>query len=344
MRSVGGAETKRHILVDGGNLAHRAYFGYVESDARAGKSPKTAKGLPVGVTYGAISLLGDWLGEMTPPATISVFFDGVSKFRKTLYPEYKSSRVGGPQQVRLVTQDGGPTLPMRDGYVASSDVGALAHVLSLLGCDVYHDPDEECDDLISTFCIANPDTVRVIVSDDKDFFQLLSDPRVVVFRPSSQRGSRFLDAEASTRSWASKSGGRHPAIPPTHVRMFKSLCGDPSDDIPGVRLLRKRVAAGVCHLPTVDDVLASGFPGFSGSERQNTMDQAAAIRRNFELVGMKTDANLSTAKFGPDQDLDLAKEILSIDLGLNVDVLPFSRVRRLPTKTGPIGPPAWFDI
>ena len=233
---------------------------------------------------------------------------------------------------------------MRAGYVAVSDTAALAHILSRLGCDTFYTPDEECDDLISSFCFLNQETIRTIISDDKDFFQLLTDPRITIFRPSGKQGFRFLDSEASTKYWGTMNGGKHPEIPPSNVRMFKSLCGDSSDDISGVHLLRKKIAANVCHLSTVDDVLASGFPGFSASEKSKTLESIERLKRNFELVGMRTDIQVSDTKFGPSRDQDLAKEILSEDLGVYVDTLPFSRIRKTPQLMQPLGPPEWLDI
>ncbi len=224
MRKIGGLETRRNILVDGNNLIHRAYFAWVESRAREGLPPLVApkSKYPTGILEGSFSMLSSWLCSMNEPTRVSVFFDGVPKRRLELDPSYKGDRDFADRGLKL--SDPSKTgvrhpICLRDGFEAGCEIDVLAHLFSLLDCDVYHDPDEEADDLIASFIKIRPDEMHVIVSDDKDFFQLLVNPRVVIYRPGS-KDERFFDAEKATNHWKKFGGGSHLAVPVSQVRMF----------------------------------------------------------------------------------------------------------------------------
>jgi DNA polymerase-1 len=337
VRSIGGAETKRHVLVDGNNLLQRAYYVHIEARIKDGRPLLSGpKGYPTGIIYGFLSFLSSWLYEMQPVSSVQVFFDGAPSRRRVLDPTYKMNRDESKHNLRLGSADTVKVpLTLRDGYEAESDIAVLSHLLQLLGCDIYHNNGEEADDLIATFCKQKEGSVRIVVSDDKDFFQLLTDPRVVLFRPGS-REHRFVDAEASAEVWGRLLKGKHPKVPCGQVRMFKTLCGDSSDGIVGVPLLRKRTAMTVCHLPTPDDVFASGMPAFSNSERNKTLEAQDRVRLNWQLVGLVDDLDLSQSLHAASPNYQLAVDICREDLlMIGIDLGPFR-----PAQTKSVeGPP-----
>jgi len=325
MRRVGGAEVHRHVLVDGNNLVHRANAVYVDARLSDGRPLLCGpKGYPTGVIYGALSFLATWLYDLNA-TRISVFFDGVPRRRLAMDPKYKD-REPSKNGLKLVDPSGtGVRFPLqlRDGYSATCEVDVFSHLLQLLGCDVYFDPDEEADDLIATFVKQNPEFINIIVSDDKDFFQLLTNPRVVIYRPGGQ-DQRFVDAEAAEAHWAKYNKGKHPRVPVSQVRMFKSLCGDTSDNIPGVERLRKKVAITLCHHPDIDSLYASGLPGVSDAERQKMLEMRERVALNYLLVGLIDDLDLSKAIRHAAPDHLLAGDICREDLHMTkLDLKPY---------------------
>lgn len=326
MRTVGGVETRRNVLVDGNNLIHRAYFAYCESRVREGLDPLTSnQGYPTGVIYGSLSMLTGWLYEIENPSGISVFFDGVPKRRIEIDPNYKKDRDFTERGLKMSdpSKSGRKPKKLVDGYEAECEIDILAHILGLAGCQVYHDAEEEADDLIASFVKSHADEVNIIVSDDKDFFQLLTNPRVIIYRPGGKDG-RFYDAEKAEQHWARLNKGKHPAVPVGSVRMFKSLCGDSSDGIVGIERLRKKVAVPLCYLASVDQLYASGFPDWSQSEKEKALFLRNRIRINYELVGFHDDVELEKSRRKVDKDLPMAKLILTDDLNINgIDLFPF---------------------
>lgn len=347
MRRVGGAEVQRHVLVDGNNLAHRAFFSYVESRLSSGQPLLcSADGYPTGIVYGSLMMLTSWLRDVGDATRVSIFFDGYSRRRKAMDPSYKANREAAADRgLKLAPSSHSlPAKRLASGHEVLSEVDALAHVLHLLGCDVYHHPEEEADDLIASYCRQNPGQIRIIMSSDKDFFQLLQDPRVVCYVPGSE-GDRLFDAERATQYWTKFQKGKHPPVPPTHVRMFKAMCGDSSDNVVGIDRLRKKVVLPLCHLSSVDDVVATGLPGFSDEERRKFTEGLDRLRVNYSLVGMYDDIDLGPCVTSGRADFALAREVLSCDLSIqSVDTSCF-RVGGNSPPPIPAGIPSesWLD-
>lgn len=309
MRSIGGSEVKRNILVDGNNLIYRAYYAFVEKRLKEGKPVLCSpNGFPTGVIYGFLSMLSSWIHDISSPTSISIFFDGVPSRRLSLNPEYKAGREG----IRLNVAK---SIELQDGRKIHGEIELLTIILRLLGCDIYHNPKEEADDLIASYIQSKPNEIHVIISADKDFFQLLINPRVVCYIPGVD-GNRFFDAERSGQYWAKLNKGNHPVVPPTHVRMFKALCGDSSDSIQGVERLRKKVAVHLCHHTSVDDLYSTGFPGFSITEKEKTISARNRIHINYDLVGLNGEIELLECFRSGSTDIASAKDICRENLGM----------------------------
>ena len=303
---------KRHILIDGNNLLHRAFHVFVAGDGAPRLSSDS--GYPTGMIYGPLSMLADWMPTLGRFDAVHFFRDGVPSRRRAMDPEYKRRE---PDRVVLGDLPDRGTM-LSDGFEAKSEVDVLLHVLQLLGVSMYADSGEEADDLIASFIKRHPDDVHVIISSDKDFFQLLSNPRVVIYRPGSN-GPRLLDAEGAEKHWATLNGGKHPPIPSESVRMFKSLCGDPSDNVPGVPRLRKKVVdSAIVGRDSVDKLAAAGWPGFSDTERSRAQEMIDRVRLNWRLVGLIDDLSVEPVR-GAQPNPDAAAAVLR-DLSVRLDM------------------------
>jgi len=306
----------RYVLVDGNNLLYRAYYVFVSLREKNGEPPLTSdKGYPTGLIYGSLSMLSDWIGAISRPTKVVLFLDGIPKRRLAMDPEYKLRDDGSPSKLR------GPDLPLTllDGHESPHDLDVLAHIMRLMGVDVYHDAEEEADDLIASFIHSRPDDMHVIISSDRDFYQILAD-NVILYRPGVE-GKRFFDVERATEDMERMI--KFP-LPPSHMRMFKSLVGDPSDNIPGIPRLRKKVAASVCHHPDLASIYAAGLPGFSKAEREKAESLRHRVELNFQLVGMNSHLELSTSLKPSLDDFDLGLRILREDLQVRgIDIHAF---------------------
>lgn len=289
MRRIGGAETSRNVLVDFKNVYYRAYYSYVIGAHREGIPLfEQHSGLNLRLIFGFIELLSTWLHEIENPTRIILFLDGSPSRRIALDPLYKQDRRSTNK-----TKEGDPPLntaasfTFPDGMVVSGEIEFLTKILRLCGCDAYYGSGEESDDLIASFVKKNPGEVHVIVSDDKDFFQLV-EGRTVVFRPGS-KSKKFLDAEGVASCMLDL---YKIPVPPKHIRMFKTLTGDSSDGIVGIHRLRKKNAVALFECPDLEAVFASGLPGLSEREKLTTHATRERLELNYKLVSFYDDIDL----------------------------------------------------
>lgn len=294
---------RTNVLVDGNNLLHRASAIFVEGTPDPLRS---SSGYPTGLIYGFLSMLAEWVPSISSPSRMDVFFDGVPRRRIAADPTYKQKEEGA-------LRFSGSSIVLSDGYEATDDFDVLRHVLGLLGADVYRHPDEEADDLIASYIASRPDDLHVVISSDRDFYQLLGTGRVVLYRPGVP-GNRFFDAERAAEDLEKRYGA---PLSPSNIRMFKALTGDPSDGIVGVPRLRKKVAASVSSHPSVDSLFDSGLPGFSPAEKEKTLGLRDRISLNWDLIGLRGDIDLASSRTPGAYDHAAASLVLKKDLDIH---------------------------
>src|SRR6185295_1670112 len=139
------------------------------------------------------------------PRYLAVAFDLAGPtFRHEAYADYKANRPETPQD--LIVQ-----------------IPFVKQVCGILGVRVIESEGYEADDLIATLTDRGRKDGRpvVIVATDKDLLQLVGDG-VLVYNPVHDE---LLDDDGVERVFGVK---------PSQVRDVLSLCGDASDNIPGV--------------------------------------------------------------------------------------------------------------
>lgn len=205
---------RKLILIDGNALLHRAYHAYPPLT--------TPKGELINAVYGFSSLLLSVLEKLSPTHCAVAWDVKGPTFRKKEYAEYKANR--GPMDEDLVSQiertkEVVQTLNIPqfgiEGYEADDIIGTLSRMAS----------DEPSED----------DTQVVIVTGDRDAVQLIDGKRVVVFLPIQNHHSQSVvfDEEKVMEVYG---------IKPKQIIDLKSLMGDASDNIPGVKGVGKVTA------------------------------------------------------------------------------------------------------
>lgn len=207
------------ILVDGHSLAFRAYFAFAKG--RDG-GLRTKSGIPTSVAYGFLKALLEVM-ETEQPQYVAIAFDmGEKTFRHEADTTYKAGRPDVPEDF----------LP---------DLANLQELLAVLNLPVLTAPGYEADDIIGTLARrASNNGFRVkILSGDRDLFQLIDpDETIKVLYLSSTFGKGTPPPkEFGIQEVKAKLG-----VLPSQVVDFKALCGDSSDNIPGVRGIGEKTA------------------------------------------------------------------------------------------------------
>lgn len=189
----------RLLLIDGSNLARRNYHG---------QNLTTFTGIRTGCIYGTIASLIMLTGKY-PGDKVYVVWDapGGSSYRKTLFPAYKGTR--GPAEADYI-----------------EDSSNLKQLLEAMGVTQIEQDGIEADDIIG-YLSHEAEGEVIIVSNDKDFFQLINQ-RIKVWSPHIMDFIPYIDGkipikEASKIIW----------LYPHQVPDYKALVGDKSDNIPG---------------------------------------------------------------------------------------------------------------
>jgi DNA polymerase-1 len=208
------------ILVDGHSLAFRSYFAFAKG--RDG-GLRTKAGIPTSVCFGFIKCLLEVIATQQPQA-IAVAFDlALPTFRHEADDTYKAGRAETPEDF----------IP---------DLENLYELLQSLNLPILTAPGYEADDVLGTLAQkAATSGYRVkILSGDRDLFQLIdADKEITVlnFTPEALKRSTNSIAEFRAEEVKEKLG-----VLPTQIVDFKALCGDKSDNIPGVKGIGEKTA------------------------------------------------------------------------------------------------------
>jgi len=199
------------VLIDGHALVFRAYHAFPPLT--------TSDGELVNAVYGFSRILLKVIQDLKPKYIVVAFDMGKPTFRHTAFAGYKAQRKETPTD--LISQ-----------------LGRVKDVVQALNIPIFGVEGYEADDVIGTIAHAVHDkTKAIIVTGDKDAFQLVEDNKVTVYMPPRQRE----DAKEYNEEDVEEKMG----IPPSLIVDYKALSGDPSDNIPGVQGVGPKTAVNL---------------------------------------------------------------------------------------------------
>ncbi|MDD5039620.1 MAG: DNA polymerase I [Patescibacteria group bacterium] len=192
---------KTFVVIDANALLHRSFHALPPL--------ATKKGQLVNAVYGFLTVLFKVLKEFKPAYVAAAFDKKKKTFRHEEYAEYKAGRVAAPDEFYA-------QIP-----IAKQALGAL-HVR------VFEKDGFEADDIIGTLAADNEKRglKTVIVTGDKDTFQLISDKTTVYTLRKGVSDTITYDIKAFAERYG---------LAPEQMVDLKAIAGDPSDNIPGVR-------------------------------------------------------------------------------------------------------------
>jgi DNA polymerase-1 len=248
------------LIIDGDNLAHRAYHSMP-------KSLKSADGRPINAIIGWTNMLVT-LWENEQPRSVYVAWDtlGVETYRHKLWPGYQAGRVFDNAILRQL--DALPLLAASFGFGVGKQAGY------------------EADDFMAAAAIA--ETRRggqsLLLTTDRDAYQLVSDS-VTVLAPRA--GVRDL-VRVGPQQVVERFG-----VLPEQVPDFKALAGDASDNIPGAKGIGPKAAASLLlKYGTLEAVLEARSDTIS----PEVAEQLRAFKR---ITSMQADVDVKLPETAP---------------------------------------------
>jgi len=248
------------LLLDGMSLAFRAYFALPDTLA-------TSTGVVTNAVHGFTSMLVYLIREHHPTALAVAFDAPGATFRDEILEDYKAGRAETP-------------------WLLPPQFDMIRDVMTALAIPVVEAPGFEADDVIATLATeaAARQTEVVIVTGDRDSFQLVQDPYVRVLY--NKRGVSDY-ALYDEKGIFDRCG-----VPPTQYVLLASLRGDPSDNLPGIPGVGEKTAAKLLTKYGDLDGIFSHLDEQTPKLRENLTENEELARSNARIIPLVLDVPL----------------------------------------------------
>lgn len=251
------------LMIDGNSIVNRAFYGIRMLNA--------PDGTPTNAVYGFITILQRLLEEEQPDGVCVAFDLKGPTFRHLQYEGYKAQRKGMPEELAV-------QMPI------------LKSVLDAMGILRVEQEGLEADDLLGTMSrlAEREGHESVIVTGDKDSFQLISD-QTRVLHVKTRLG------QTETISYTPERFEEEYGFAPMKMIDLKALMGDASDNIPGVPGVGEKTALDLLHrFGSVADIYKDlETLDIRDSLRKKLAAGAESAKMSFDLATIITDADIS---------------------------------------------------
>ena len=252
---------KKLFLIDGHALIFKMYYAFLRHPMI------NSKGADMSVLFGFTKYVLELI-EKEKPTHLAIAFDPPGgTFRHEMYPEYKGTRSETPQLIidsleplcELCRAMDFPVLMVK-GFEADDVIGSMAKRAEKEGFTVY------------------------MVTPDKDYGQLISE-NILQYKPGkSGSDNEIIDA--------AKVCEKYNISTPEQVIEILTICGDASDNVPGVKGVGE-VGAGklISKFGTVEEIYRH-LDELTPKQREAFVSSEGHIMLSHELVTIKTDIAL----------------------------------------------------
>ena len=243
------------VLIDGNSLINRAFYATPPLSTKDGK--------PTNAVYAFINMLIKIIGDIKPEHILVAFDRKEPTFRHGLFAEYKGTRKPMPEDLR-------------------PQIDLLKEVLDVLGIARYEIPSIEADDIIGS-AAKKFDKETIIITGDKDSFQLVDDTTSVYF---TRKGISELEV-FSNENFNEKMG-----INPIQIIDLKSMMGDSSDNIPGIAGVGEKTALSLVQTYGSLENLYENIGELKGKLKEKVESSKDVAFLSKTLATIKTDVEL----------------------------------------------------
>ena len=256
----------RLLVIDGNSIANRAFYGI--------KLLTTKDGRYTNAIFGFLNIMNSLLRECEPDEVAVAFDLKHPTFRHEMYDGYKGTRHAMPDEL-------------------AQQMPILKELLTDLGYRQVSAKGWEADDILGTLaaaCEARSDDC-FLATGDRDSLQLVSETTTVLLATSAMGRSKTetMDLDAIHEKYG---------IEPKQLIEVKSLMGDTSDNIPGVKGIGEKTAMTlVKNFGTLDSVYDHlDSPIIKPRQRENLLACREDAYLSHTLGTIRTDAPIDTAE------------------------------------------------
>ncbi len=234
------------------SLAFRAFYALSTDIA-------TSEGIVTNALHGFASMLNTLIKSQTPRALVVAFDLPGGTFRDGMAIDYKGGRAETPAEL-------------------DHQFDLIRNFCEVLGIPVIGVPGFEADDVLATLATWGRDNgiPTVVVTGDRDSFQLVEDPYVRVLY--NKRGVSDYDLYDEAGIFA------RCGVEPARYPMLAALRGDPSDNLPGVPGVGEKTAAKLLAEYPDFDAIFGATASMTPKLRENMEAHENLARSNLEVM------------------------------------------------------------
>lgn len=246
------------MALDGNSLAYRAFFALPTDMV-------TASGQVTNSVYGFTSMLLTLLRDHKPNGVIVVFDRKEKTFRHEAAPEYKAQRETQPD-------------------ILYQQLDLIRELLNTMGVVAIDAAGFEGDDLIATIAekAEKAGDDLIIVTGDRDNYQLVSDPHIRVLYNKRGVSDYALYDEAGILE--------RTGVTPKQYADYAALRGDPSDNLDGVPGVGEKTAAKLIVKYSTLENIFNHADEQTPKLKQALIDNRERVTRNAKLMVLRRDA------------------------------------------------------
>lgn len=251
--------SSRLIIVDISSFIFRAHFAI--------RPMHTPSGTPVNAVYGVLTMMMKLLNSHTPSHIILARDLSGGSFRNEIYPEYKANRGAPPEE--LV-----PQFTLIEQLIQKMEIPSYSMV------------NYEADDIIGSLAVQFKDQFDeiLIASGDKDLMQFV-DEKV-----------KMLDT-MKDKTYGPKEVFEKMGVHPNQIVDYLSLVGDSSDNIPGVKGIGAKGAAGLLTEYSSLDSIIENIESLSNKRAKTALlKDIESAHLSKKLVTIPTDLKMNINK------------------------------------------------
>ena len=297
------------LLLDSASLWYRAFYGLPQSMV----SPS---GQPVNAIRGYLDSIARMAVTYQPDRIVACLDgDWRPSWRTDLIPEYKANRI------EEESDDGSLSDAAEELEILEAQVPVIMEVLDAIGIPLIGIDDYEADDVIATLSVREPGPT-IIVTGDRDLFQLVDDERKVKVAYIAKGISQH---ELVDLKWIKNKY----EIPGDRYALFATFRGDPSDGLPGARGIGPKGAATIANsFSTIEEVIEAANNSnskLSASLQKKILESAEYLRKAEIVVNCVDDLRLPKGPFNLPKKVVNSKALETLAKSYGID----SSVKRL---------------
>lgn len=247
---------KKFVIIDGNNLMFRSFYALPQL--------KNFNGEISNAVFGFTNIILKIIEDIKPDYIAVAFDKGKKTFRHALFKDYKGNRKPTPPE--LISQ-----FPI------------VKNLLNAMNITIFEQDLIEADDFIGALS-KKFDTQNIIVTADRDCFQLINNNTSVYFPKKGVSETIIVDTNKLKELYG---------ITPSQVVDLKSLMGDSSDNIPGVSGIGEKTALGLLDKYCTLDGIYKNIEQINGKLKEKLVNDKEMAYLSYKLATIKCDIDVN---------------------------------------------------